>query len=434
MRVLRLLLVSITVVVAIGYGCLLFSPLRLNTDSMDYLKMLRSAEAGEGFYPDEATRRYPAGYPGVLLALSRLGLAEAPWFVGLNLVCLAAGLAALVGILRRSSELGSNAGMLVLLLTLLSYVFLKHTALAMADVPFFGLSMVVLYALRRAEEDSSGSRWGWLAIAGLLTAAAIPLRTVGVALVPAMGWAALGPVRTRQLGVVVRTRPLHMTGLALTVLAAAAIGVFYFGRVYLQQAEERFQGGWMAATWLGRLVEFAELALNIPENRVPFPARSLFVGTGAVLVVFLGAVLWSRRRAWTGLDIYVITYAAILVVWPFNDARFWLPVMPVFALVVVEYLSRRGFRLIRWAAAGVGAVFLLGGALALGYSIRLSLAGERFALLYGDSMVQAGYRAAWHPEERRAELPPTVKDMVDLLVRYDPFTKRHAGRKRVRPD
>ena len=86
-----------------------------------------------------------------------------------------------------------------------------------------------------------------------------------------------------------------------------------------------------------------------------------------------------RRDRLAAVDVYTAGYLAILLVWPYQDARFWIPVIPIlFGYVALGWEHSWAGRPLRWArAAYLGAYGLLG-VVALAYSSWISLARDRF--------------------------------------------------------
>jgi hypothetical protein len=197
---------------------------------------------------------------------------------------------------------------------------------------------------------------------------------------------------------------------------------FVVPKAYLQQLAENVAQ--LPHIWTDRFVEWAEIAVNIPVSRVPPTLASLFPLLGVAILLVAVFSLWVRRRNWGAGDVYLIAYSAILMVWPFNDNRFWLPVIPFFIGSIVEVATRYASRvgLLRWAAVLFAFAYVTGGVIALGYSTRLSLAGPEFAGLYGSPEMQNAYREAYGlPADSSAT---THAHTLYLLERFDWYAQR----------
>jgi hypothetical protein len=418
----------ILLTVGVVYAAQLASPLRLNVDVADFLRMARSGALERGLYPTPETCRYPPGYPAMVAALARAKLADERVLIGMNIAAVGAGAAAAYGVSRRSGRVGIGASFLVVVLTLMSFVMIKHVTLSVSDTMYFGLSMSALYAARRAEMIRGPDGFWWLSVALALAMIAILVRIIGVALLPALLWAWMAgddhgdQSRPHRENV----RPAMLFAALLMFLGFAA--VVMLGQVYVRDGLSRVAAGSLWTTWLGRLTELGEIALNAPHSRLPTMAPAFLIA-GAMLAAACAASLRAavRCRAVTSDQVYLVTFIAILLLWPYNDARFWLPVIPLIWLTILGCL--RPWLTTRWRiaiAATLLAMNLLGGAAALTYSTRLSWSGARFADRYGDASIRQAYRIAWgmeSPENASSE----VLDMVDLLRRFDRRTRAALG-------
>ena len=114
----------------------LASPLRTNTDATIFLDLAASASDGDGFLLDGKPTHFPIGYPLVLAALDRAGLASSASMIGLNLIALAVGLAATAYVLRRDFRLATMSLLSIGILTLLCWVLIKHVTLPLSDIPY----------------------------------------------------------------------------------------------------------------------------------------------------------------------------------------------------------------------------------------------------------------------------------------------------------
>jgi hypothetical protein len=123
--------------------------------------------------------------------------------------------------------------------------------------------------------------------------------------------------------------------------------------------------------------------------------------------------------------VYFGAYSAILLVWPYFDPRFLLPVVPaVFAygiIAVRPLLARPPARAI---AALYCAVFIGLGALALGRSTVVSWSGQSFPRVFaGKSVYLDSYLAAFGQPHDETKVDQRV---LGIIQRYE-------TRARVRP-
>ena len=142
-------------------------------------------------------------------------------------------------------------------------------------------------------------------------------------------------------------------------------------------------------------------------------------------MIALAAGIWAARRRLGPAHVYLLAYGAILAIWPYGDARFLLPVIPLLTAVFVEgiapLMARRWARGLAWGA-GVWCA-LLGGA-AMAFSIRITLSGDNFPSAYGAGQYSNSYRAAFDQPINMASEFGIIPEVVEVLRRYDPRARR----------
>jgi hypothetical protein len=331
---------------------------------------------------------------------------------------LALGCAGTAYLLRRSFHLQTNVIALIGVLTLLCWVIVKHATLPLSDVPYFGFAMACLATLTWSIDQAPLRRTIGIGIGVILMIAAILVRTVGIALVPAVVLSCLPRSGWENLPGWFRRHPARsVLFLALLMVAAAAGCVMVTQTRYFKE---------MNAEWCGwgelariRLEDWGELVFNTSMAKLPRSLQTIVCVAGAVgaLVVSWGA---ARRTRLDILDLYTLSYAGILVVWPYRDARFWLPIFPILAAYSwLAYQRLADRKWIRRAAGAYVAAFCLMGCVALIYSSRISLSGDRFPDLYGGGIYRDTYRASSGTHtEARSENTNVDFQLVQLIQRY----------------
>jgi len=413
-----LLLVSLAYLVQIA------SPLRLVGDGVDYLMQASSAVDGSGFRFHGQRSMRPPGYPALIFLLAKAGIGTSWAMVALNCLLLGIGCWASYFILRTSFGFESGTAEVICLLTLLSFVTVKHVTLPLSDIPYFGFSMPCLLLLLRAEAEARTRRYWHLAVAVPLIAFCIELRTIGVALIPAFVWATVGGAsRVRRLPQWLRQHRIASFALLLVMLAAiACAGSIFLHSRYLQSSSKTLSRrglGNFVSDLKDHTIEWGELATNAPASKLPgvleLPMR--IVGFFALLLWAVG--IWEKRRKLDAQVWYLLGYASIVLAWPWSDARFWLPVLPLLMGHVLVGAGRIGSpRLLRPAILAYCLCFCVLGIVALGYSTRLTFAGSQFPELYGDGTLRATYRLVLlgEPPRNADDISP---EALYLLHRYE---------------
>jgi len=378
--------------------------------------------------------QYPTGYPFMVRLLLGAGLGRTLWLNLLSLGWLAVGSASAFWMARRQFQLSPAAASLVVCAPLLSWVTIKHAVLPLSDIPYLGISMLSLALLQHFWLSRERLAWKSGLLALLLALAALQVRTVGLALVGAviatmvLHPRVLGPLLSRA-----NRRRLWLTGLLAAGTGTLALIIvvrtqwfqtqFLNSDAYFRKLTAFLGRDGDGPTLLGvigfRLREAAEVVLNLPLR----PAWTLLaVPVGLAGVACLG---WASVRLWVShrpLVLYLGLSAAVLLLWPFIDSRFLLPLLPVASLLLVSAFSgwvmahRRHWCL---TIAYLGVYALLGLA-ALGYSSRLTFAGAGFVRIYSSGNYQLTYRHAFGLEP---DVPPDLLDrgLLATLQRYEPL-------------
>jgi hypothetical protein len=388
------------VLLVVCYGIQLvqaLSPLRIDGDAIDYLTAAASAADGEKLASLSRANMRPLGYPVMIAALDRIGIAR-PWsLVVLNCGWLLVGLLASYAIARKAYQLDERLALLTCLLTILSFSITKHTPLVASDIPYFGLSLASLAAF-----EYFGSLQGkvlqqiaWMLGGIFLLIAATLTRSIGVTLLPALGWSVLqiGWVRRRLLS----DRRFVIGGIAFVMVA---VGVWwgrfarsYYGGMFIQA----YRGGLgrsLGGIVFMRLKQLGELTLNIPISRFSaVRSVSWIVGSIVVVELFLGVY---RRRSLATTDVYLLSCLGSLLLTPLagGAGRYLIPVVPIVIGALIAELQSRWARLgwARMGVYGIGALYVSMGVVAMGYSTWITFSGPKFPERYGDGRLTATYR------------------------------------------
>ena len=308
--------------VAALYLVQLAGPLRLDNDSVIYLRLPSSFADGHGLDPP-GIASFPPGLPVLLGGLERAGLGDAWAFTLLNVCFLALGLVCAGVTLRLGLGLSRNAAAIVCLLTAVSALAVKNTMLPLSEIPFFGLANASVAALA-AGRARRGIR---LVVIGVVLAVlACSMRTAGIALLPAVVLAF--PERRSRVA----------AGVATAIAAAVAVTI---SPRYLDD----LRGGWDGDPITHALAELRDLARdvgaavsNVPVSRVD-EFESILVPIGALAVLLAGVTLWRRRHVLGPVDGWLLGCLAVVFAWPADHPRFVLPVLPV--LLGTCYLALR---------------------------------------------------------------------------------------------
>jgi hypothetical protein len=254
------------------------TPLRLHPDTVVLLSVAETAEHGGGFLYHGQPTVFPPGYPTLLALLIRLNLAHVWVIVSLNVMFVAIGLLAVRSIFR-SERFSESAVLAVCILSLLSFVFIKYSAIPLTDMLFFCISLCGLALMKR----SVASQFSWNRLIGSVTLviAAVCIRRIGVALIPALLYTLVF-----QSGMRDYVMRLSFRMKATNILAADSVGVAIIWAVRTTSTLQDFtlvlKGNTVVDSVPGilmfRLKELGEIAVNLPyfallaSFRIAFPS------------------------------------------------------------------------------------------------------------------------------------------------------------------
>src|SRR5262249_34138266 len=204
----RLVPIAGVVLVAAAYLIQVRSPLRLHFDTVVLLRMADSFRAGRGFSPPELNSPHPIGFPALVALLLALHVASAPVLVLVNDAAVAIGLLCSFHYLRAGLFAGTHQApvrlsrrtrLVICLRAAALWGLFQDAVIPITDVVYFGVSSLTLLVLVRAWQRPPEGRpksavgpCAWVALGSALAACSILTRTVGITLLPAVGWAALG--------------------------------------------------------------------------------------------------------------------------------------------------------------------------------------------------------------------------------------------------
>jgi hypothetical protein len=359
--------------------------------------MGESAARGGGFLDSGQKTVFPPGYPALLAILLRLGLAHSWVIVGLNMVFLSVGLFAAYSLLIREFFEDRAVVLIICSFFLLSYVVVKHSTIPLTDVPFFCCSMCCVSVM--SQTTNMDSNWRFVVLAGaawLSAVAAITVRTVGVALFPPLVFMIVSSLQFKS----VLKRFSFRTKLIIVVVsvfvATGTMVVFAktpYCRIFIALVKKAKISTLVLQILSYRLTELGELFGNLPMTKVPTELHVVVPWMGLLLFLLTLFGLASKRRKISPTEVFLVCYMGILFAWPYYDARFWLPVIPL--LIAYSVLAVRSLRFPRVVVTIYCIVFATLGFGAIAYSTRISFAGSKFPDKYGDGYLRPTYCAAF---------------------------------------
>jgi hypothetical protein len=382
--------------------------------------MGESAAHGGGFLDSGQKTVFPPGYPALLAVLIRVGLVH-PWaIVGLNLVLLSAGLFAAYSLLIREFFEDKAVVLVICSFFLLSFVVVKHVTIPLTDVPFFCCSMCCLAVMSQTTKMDWNWRFVTLVVAAwLLAVAAITMRRVGVALVPPLVFMI---VSSPQLKLLLKrlSRSTKLVIVVVSVFVAVGTTLVVAKTSTLSDFIDVVKKSKISTLVLQilsyRLTEFGELLGNFPMSKMPTQLHTMVPWIGLLLFLLTLFGLATKRRNISPTEVFLVSYMGVLFAWPYYDARFWLPVIPL--LIAYSVLAVKRLRLPNGVVTIYCIVFATLGFVAIAYSTRISFAGSKFPDRYGDGSLRPTYCAAFQSCRDGGDSSKVNAKVLRLLREY----------------
>lgn len=428
------------ILIGIFYCFQLVSPLRINTDAYRLLSMAVSASEDKGYLVDGCTDQFPIGYPFLVRMLLMAGIGDSGSLAALNLLFYAVGLCVLWVWSRSLAD--RSLSLIVVLWVVSSWVLIKHASIPLTEAGYFGLSLAALYCLKNFLNFPLKNAWKWFIASIFLIYLSLQFRTTGITLLPTAAvtailhpgfhpfWINFGIYRSKIIAT-----------LALVFIVSCAILIFiiqndWFVSQFLAKGSyfKSMLGYFDRLGALGvfnqnlefRVREMGEIVLNFPENKALILRPAYYLAGSAGWALIAAGSIWLWRRKFFPIVAYLIFYLVLMMMWPSYDARFWIPLLPIFSLAVWGWLSELtpNRKLIRFGCLAVMGCHILIGLVALSFSTRISFSGKNMSEYFGEKSTQMTYREAFRnglPVEAELVHPGKVR----ILQVFEPMAKQN---------
>ena len=374
----------IVVSLAILYVIQAWSPIRLDNDSVVHLRAgSRLADGLTADFPNS-----PLGYPKFLAILDRLGLGSYAAFVLANCVFVGISIVCTHYLIRDRLPAGRYGWFVPL--TLLTFPVIRYMPMVLPEVMFMAVALLAVVAMTAATtREAVMARIGFILTALALTVVAISLRIMGFVLVPpllATCFIAIGSGRTGQVVTKVSGRQVAIAAVTLIVLALVAFSFADSLQRYAAETALKYSNANPLLLLRGRALSIfwsaGALAVNLPPSRF-WSFQTWFIVAG-FFALLLALAIFRFRWARTPAGIYLASSIALLILWPYNTLRLWLPIMPL----LIAYIETAELRFTpgrKWRAFTLAyiAAYAAAGLASLAYTTRITFSGKDFPKVYG---------------------------------------------------
>ncbi|HEX7978115.1 MAG TPA: hypothetical protein VF461_05895 [Gemmatimonadaceae bacterium] len=372
-------------------------PVGVVADDAFYVILARALATGQGYHVlnvpgHPAGTHFPPGYPALLALLSFVAPAfpaSVAVFKAFNALFLAASAVLVARLLRKRLEMGAGWCIAVGAVTAVSMPLLILSNLVLSELFFIAFVLALLVPLERLVDEPAPA-WRVILLGVAIGVCAL-VRTHGIVLVPAAAFVLVARRRWREAALLTGAAVVTLLPWQLWTarhggqLPAPLLGMYdSYAAWWLRGVRE--MGPSMIGQTIRKTTAETSLMLSILFSPVRTDAgRAATLAALAALTV--AGVIAMRRRVPVTL-LFLAGYLFIVLIWPFQTARFVWAVWPVLLAVIAagawEAISRRGWRLALRVALGAALLWVVVG--------------------YG-AYEQRGFRGAWWSSLGRANAP-----------------------------
>ena len=336
------------------------------------------------------------------------------------MVFLSVGLFAAYSLLIRQFFKDRAVALMICSFSLLSYVVVKHSTIPLTDVPFFCFSMCCIAVMSQTTNMDSTRRFVILGgAAWLLAVAAITVRRVGVALVPPLVFVIVCSPQFKSLLKRLSLRAklsIGVISIFLGIETAHVVAKTSSLSDFIGVATKSRVSTLVLHILSYRLTELGELFGNLPMTKMPARLQVMVPWMGLLLFLLTFFGLATKRLNISATEVFLVSYIGILFAWPYYDARFWLPVIPL--LIAYSVLAVKGLRFPRVVVRVYCILFVILGFGAIAYSTRITFAGPKFPDEYGDGYLRPTYCAAFQSCRDGGDTNKVNAKVLRLLREY----------------
>jgi hypothetical protein len=394
------------------------SPLRLNPDAVTLLHLAGQLTDHQPYLNHGQRPVFPIGVPMLFSLLERAGAAGPAGFAVLNLCCLTSAAIATVFICR--AFLPDFPALVIVLIAFSNFTLFKHSVIPLTDIPYLAVSLIALAFMEAAVAHRSQRPVFFLAVALAAMIASIYTRRVGIALIPACILAAAKVLHISTTSRETRTRCRLHPVLLLSVMGAAAAGLtlilllfprlvfipdFHFSGTFFQTVFNQIRY---------RCTDFGEVFINAPVGKLG-RAGPLILPIGGVFFCLLCVAIARACRPLRPTTVYFISYLLIFAVWPYADARFWIPCLPIIVILLAHlFRPRWNNRLVRKILICYLSGYIALSIAAVVFTTRTTYAGQYFLDYYGSADTRHSYDQAIS-----GPVDPENRAFADVFQRYN---------------
>jgi hypothetical protein len=404
---------------ALVYLVSCFTPLHLHFDSIRYYNIKDCIEYGCAPGSFASTDYLPYGYTGLLITLSKLGVLNAFSITFVNCLYVFGGIFLLYKIFT-----GQIHPFVLAAVALFNWTMIKFVAHPLSEMQYVFFSSVSLFFFFRYTQKKNLLFLGLAFAFSILT---VLTRTVGISLLPALVLGVIYEYRT-ELKRIVQKNKLLVVGVIIVGVAGV---VFSASKLkitdYTQLLKEHFSHGvanFFIENFKNHFSDLTEVFLNMPASKL---IGYIPGGLGPVVFVTLGVgfLVWVLYNLFSKssripffIRMYLLFYIIIIMNWPYYDPRFWVPVLPLMVIVILQtpWNQKPWLKVLSRIYL---AVYLLLGLMAAAYSLYNGLDKERFAKTQAKGVYRNEYEIKFFGKAQTDTAIYIDPEVMNILKKYD---------------
>lgn len=396
-----------------------FTPLHIHFDSIRYYNIKDCIEYGCAPGSFASTDYLPYGYTALLITLSKLGILNSFSIVFVNCLYVFAGLYFVYKIFA-----GQVHPFVFAVIALFNWTLIKFVAHPLSEMQYVFFSCASLYCFFVYTKKKSFLH---LILAFVFCILTVLTRTVGISLLPALVLGVLWEYRAELTRIVKKNKLLVLAivvaGIAGVIFSASKLKITDYTSL-LKGPLEKGVGNFFAENFKNHFSDLTEVFLNMPANKV---TGYIPGGAGPALFVVLGVaclawVLYNtfskRSKIPFYIRMYLLFYVIIIMNWPYYDPRFWVPILPLLVVVILQTpFNSKGW--LKGVSRLYLGVYLALGLFAAVYSLYIGLDKERFAQKQAAGIYRNEYEIEFFGKPVSDTAVHVDPEVLNILKKYD---------------
>jgi hypothetical protein len=283
----------------------------------------------------------------------------------------------------------------LVILIIMNWITVKLFVLPLSEMQFLFFSMGSLWYFHHYTLTKKPLN---LLISAVFCAISIFTRSAGVALLAALLISFL-LVNRHQVIEWIRSQRIYFI-VVLTVIVISLYWLFSSPKFliyldFLVSPLAKDPLSFIGSNLFHHLINWGELFINIPYSKAggllsQQAAGPIYFFTGLFALLLMLRLLFKRNANIPGyLKVYFLLYLLLIFCWPYFEARFYIPVLPLTGAIILQNINVRPF--FKKLFSFYGFLYLLMGLAALEYYTKMSFNKKELALKQEEGLFRKEY-------------------------------------------